>query len=80
MDCEGCRTFEFMCNDASRCIDREKLCDHIDDCGDGSDELNCPGIVLYAIHFHSIDTVILSTRKTTVLIIHPINDRFITMY
>ncbi|KAK0393746.1 hypothetical protein QR680_000384 [Steinernema hermaphroditum] len=38
-----CRSFEFGCANA-KCIDREFLCDGVDQCGDGSDEspTRCP--------------------------------------
>ena len=36
----GCSSNQFTCSRGS-CVDKSKVCDISDDCGDGSDELNC---------------------------------------
>lgn len=36
-----CGEGEFMC-DISRCIPSDKVCDNVVDCGDRTDERNCP--------------------------------------
>ncbi|XP_067863191.1 MAM and LDL-receptor class A domain-containing protein 1 [Heptranchias perlo] len=38
-NCEG--TERFWCEETRACIDRLRVCDLVDDCGDGSDEDNC---------------------------------------
>ena len=39
-----CNEHEFMC-DNKRCLNGAWKCDGEDDCGDNSDEENCPGII-----------------------------------
>ncbi|XP_029005062.1 MAM and LDL-receptor class A domain-containing protein 1 isoform X2 [Betta splendens] len=42
-DCAGaCSPQEFTCTQG-RCVPEDSVCDFTDDCGDGSDEQNCPG-------------------------------------
>ena len=38
---QTCTADEFTC-DNGNCIQKKWLCDHEDDCGDGSDERKCP--------------------------------------
>ena len=38
-----CDSDEYFRCENSRCIFSEYKCDHYDDCGDNSDERNCPG-------------------------------------
>ena len=38
---QTCTSDEFTC-DNGNCIQKKWLCDHEDDCGDGSDERKCP--------------------------------------
>ena len=37
-----CFNFEFSCWKTRACISYDHVCDFTDDCGDGSDEQNCP--------------------------------------
>ena len=37
-----CASHDFSCANGKLCIDREWVCDKDDDCGDMSDEVNCP--------------------------------------
>ena len=37
-----CASHDFSCASGKLCIDREWVCDKDDDCGDMSDEVNCP--------------------------------------
>lgn len=39
---EGCGAGQFQCNN-KKCVSEKNRCDAKDNCGDGSDELNCPG-------------------------------------
>lgn len=43
-----CLTGQFRCN-AGNCIKDSYKCDNKNDCGDDSDELNCPGVCKYVI-------------------------------
>ena len=36
-----CAGPKFKCNSTRRCVPRNYVCDGDDDCGDGSDELDC---------------------------------------
>ncbi len=38
-----CKMWEYQC-DNGRCIPEDRKCDNTDNCGDGSDEQNCPVI------------------------------------
>lgn len=38
---ETCRSDEFTCTNG-KCVQQRWVCDHDNDCGDNSDELNCP--------------------------------------
>ena len=38
-----CSSTEFKCADGRKCIPSSYLCDDDNDCGDNSDESNCPG-------------------------------------
>lgn len=40
MDYDGCRIDEFECS-AGECIPLTRVCDSLEDCGDGRDEFNC---------------------------------------
>ena len=37
----SCAPHRFQCSNG-RCIAKKRVCDFLDDCGDSSDELNCP--------------------------------------
>ncbi|CAM1320644.1 Uncharacterised protein g7537 [Pycnogonum litorale] len=37
----SCDNTEFHCKTTKVCISKDKICDLLDDCGDGSDEINC---------------------------------------
>ena len=37
----SCNVDEFMCVKSKKCIWKTWVCDHDDDCDDGSDEVNC---------------------------------------
>lgn len=39
---------EFRCAN-EKCIDKKKLCDHADDCGDSSDELGCRKYIIFIL-------------------------------
>ena len=41
LDCEGCKSDEFACQDGG-CVSLSKKCDKRRDCSDGSDEFDCP--------------------------------------
>ncbi len=33
---------DIICNDCKKCYTQEQMCDHVDDCTDGTDEKGCP--------------------------------------
>ena len=41
MPVSDCPEGEFRCNDRSMCLPQEQLCDHTEQCADGSDEDRC---------------------------------------
>ncbi|KYB26208.1 vitellogenin receptor isoform X1 [Tribolium castaneum] len=49
-NCSNCQVDEFSCNN-TKCIPREWICDHSDDCGDGSDEV--PSLCNHTIPEHA---------------------------
>ncbi len=43
---QKCTQREFTCNSTSNCIPQQWVCDKVNDCADGSDELNCRMCIL----------------------------------
>lgn len=37
---------KFRCLSSVQCISRNAVCDGVEDCGNGEDELNCGGLIL----------------------------------
>ncbi|XP_077974467.1 prolow-density lipoprotein receptor-related protein 1-like isoform X1 [Styela clava] len=38
---QNCKTTEFSCENTTKCVRQDFICDHDNDCGDNSDEKNC---------------------------------------
>lgn len=59
---ETCRADEFTCANG-KCIQKRWVCDLDNDCGDGSDELNCPPVTCAPnIEFQCTQSYCISSR------------------
>lgn len=56
---QHCNTGLFPCHNGM-CVPQRYVCDHDDDCGDRSDELNCS---MQSLSFHQLSLVTLKSEQ-----------------